>query len=285
MTPLDPRVYLDLVRRAIAEDVGPGDLTTRLLVPADARATAQLIAKSECVVAGLAVAAAVFAEVDAAVEVTARVGDGHRCRPMDVIADLAGPAAALLTAERTALNFLQHLSGIATLTRRFVDAADGRVTILDTRKTIPTMRALAKYAVRCGGGTNHRLGLFDAVLIKDNHIRLAGGIHEAVRRARAADASRPIEVEAQSLDEVAAAVDAGADVIMLDNLSDDQMRQAVTRIGGRAKVEISGGVTIARIPVLAAIGADVVSVGALTHSAPAADISLELQIDARRAAR
>ncbi len=280
MTPLDPALYRDLVRRAIAEDVGPGDVTTNLLVPADARSTARLIAKSDCVVAGLDVARAVFAEVDPSVVFTARVEDGHRCRPGDVIAELTGPARALLTAERTALNFLQHLSGIATLTRRFVDATGGRLTILDTRKTIPTLRALAKYAVRCGGGTNHRMGLFDAVLIKDNHVRLAGSVGEAVRRVRDRGVSLPIEVEAQSLAEVDEAIAARPDVIMLDNLSDAEMREAVARIGGRAKVEISGGVTLDRIPVLAGLGADVVSVGALTHSAPAADISLEMPADA-----
>lgn len=285
MTPLEPRLYLDLVRRAIAEDVGSGDLTTDLLVPAEARSTARLIAKSECVVAGLEIAGSVFVEIDPSVRFKACVNDGHRCRPGDVLAELSGPARALLTAERTALNFLQHLSGIATLTQRFVDATGGRLTILDTRKTIPTMRALAKYAVRCGGGTNHRMGLYDAVLIKDNHIRIAGGIGEAVRRVRARGISLPIEVEAQSLAEVDAAIAARPDVIMLDNLSDAEMREAVTRIGGRAKVEISGGVTLERIPALARLGADVVSVGALTHSAPAADISLEMSTDVGPAAR
>jgi nicotinate-nucleotide pyrophosphorylase (carboxylating) len=285
VTPLDPRAYLDLVRRALAEDIGPGDVTTNLLVPADARATARLIAKSDCVVAGLDVATAVFVAIDPSVAVTALVADGGRCRPGDVIANVAGPSRTLLTGERTALNFLQHLSGIATLTRRFVDATGGRLTILDTRKTLPTLRALAKYAVRCGGGTNHRMGLYDAVLIKDNHIRLAGGIGEAVRRVRAQGVTLPIEVETQSLADVDAAIAAAPDVIMLDNLSDAEMREAVARIAGRAKVEISGGVTLDRIPALVAIGADVVSVGALTHSAPAADISLEMPADAGPSAR
>jgi nicotinate-nucleotide pyrophosphorylase (carboxylating) len=285
MTPLEPRLYLDLVRRAIAEDVGSGDITTELLVPAGARSTGRLIAKSDCVVAGLELARAVFVEIDPSVAFAARVNDGHRCRPGDVIAEVSGPARALLTAERTALNFLQHLSGIATLTRRFVDATGGRLTILDTRKTIPTLRTLAKYAVRCGGGTNHRMGLFDAVLIKDNHIRLAGGLGEAVRRVRARGVSVPIEVEAQSLAEVDAAIEARPDVIMLDNLSDAEMREAVARIGRRAKVEISGRVTLERIPALASLGADVVSVGALTHSAPAADISLEMPTDVGSAPR
>ena len=285
MTPLDPAAYADLVRRAVAEDVGSGDVTTRVLVPRGARASAQLVAKSDCVIAGVPVAAAVFTEVDRDIRLTARSEDGQRCRPGDVIADLAGPAGSMLTAERTALNFLQHLSGIATLTRRFVDVAAGRLTILDTRKTIPTLRGLEKYAVRCGGGTNHRMGLFDAVLIKDNHIRLAGGIGAAVGRVRASGASMSIEVEAQSLADVDDALTAGADVIMLDNLSDAEMREAVGRVAGRAKIEISGGVTLERIPALVTIGADVVSVGALTHSAPAADISLEMQIDAGPAAR
>jgi nicotinate-nucleotide pyrophosphorylase (carboxylating) len=285
VTPLEPASYADLVRRALAEDVGSGDVTTDLLVPTSARATARLIAKADCVVAGLDVARAVFEAVDPSVVFRAAVADGERCRPGGVLADLEGPSRALLTAERTALNFLQHLSGIATLTRRFVDAAGGRITILDTRKTIPTLRALAKYAVRCGGGTNHRMGLFDAVLIKDNHVRLAGGIAEAVRRVRARGVTLPIEVETQSLADVDAAIAARPDIIMLDNLSDADMREAVARIAGRARVEISGGVTLDRIPVLAGLGADVVSVGALTHSAPAADISLEMPADAGTAAR
>jgi nicotinate-nucleotide pyrophosphorylase (carboxylating) len=285
MTPLDPALVGELVRRALAEDVGSGDLTTSLVVPPAARAAARLIAKSTAIVAGLDVAAAVFAAVDPSVAFVRRVQDGDRCEPGDVLAEIAGPAAALLTAERTALNFLQHLSGIATLTRRFVDAAGGRVTVLDTRKTIPTLRPLAKYAVACGGGTNHRMGLFDAILIKDNHIRIAGGLAEAVRRARSGRPEVRVEVETQSLQEVDEALGAGADVIMLDNLTDTEMRVAVERIAGRARVEISGGVTLDRMAALAAVGADTVSVGALTHSAPAADISLEMTFDAGSAAR
>jgi nicotinate-nucleotide pyrophosphorylase (carboxylating) len=193
---------------------------------------------------------------------------------------VAGPAAGILSAERTALNFLQHLSGIATLTRAFVDAAGGRVRILDTRKTIPGLRALAKYAVRCGGGANHRLGLFDGVLLKDNHIRLAGGVAEAVRLARTHAPGRTVEVEAQSLAEVEDALRAGADIIMLDNLPIDAMADAIARIDGRAAVELSGGVTLERLPALAGLGADFVSVGALTHSAPAVDISLDVDVRA-----
>src|SRR5215203_3171824 len=189
-------------------------------------------------------------------------------------------AAQMLTAERTALNLMQRMSGIATLTRRFVDATGGRITILDTRKTTPTLRVLEKYAVRAGGGTNHRTGLDDGILIKDNHIRLGGGVLEAVRRMKAAGKEMAIEIEAQSLNQVDEAIRAGADTILLDNLSTNEMKEAVRRIAGRAKVEISGGVTLDRIPELADTGADYVSVGALTHSAPAADLSFELEPDA-----
>jgi nicotinate-nucleotide pyrophosphorylase (carboxylating) len=179
-------------------------------------------------------------------------------------------------AERTALNFLQRLSGIATRTRHFVDAAAGRVVVLDTRKTTPTLRALEKYAVRAGGGTNHRVGLFDAVLIKDNHVRLAGGVEAAVRRVREGNPGLRVEVEAQSLDEVDAALRAGAETILADNFGLDEIREVVRRVAGRAKVEVSGGVTLERMAGLASTGADFVSVGALTHSAPAVDISFEI---------
>jgi nicotinate-nucleotide pyrophosphorylase (carboxylating) len=185
----------------------------------------------------------------------------------------------MLTAERTALNFLQRLSGIATLTRRYVDAAGGGITILDTRKTTPTLRALEKYAVRAGGGTNHRAGLDDGILIKDNHVRLGGGVKEVVRKMKAARQEMPIEIEAQSLGQVDEAIAAGAEIILIDNLPIEQVREAVRRIAGRAKVELSGGVTLERIPELAKTGADYVSIGALTHSAPAADLSFELEPD------
>jgi len=207
------------------------------------------------------------------------VKDGDRCNPGVVVAEVRGAAGAMLTAERTALNFLQRLSGIATLTRTFVDAAAGRITILDTRKTTPTLRALEKYAVRAGGGNNHRGGLDDGILIKDNHVRLAGGVAVAVERMRAAGQEMPIEIEAQSLADVDGAIAARADIILLDNLTTDEIKDAVRRIGGRAKVELSGGVTLQRLPELAATGADYVSVGALTHSAPAADLSFELEPD------
>jgi nicotinate-nucleotide pyrophosphorylase (carboxylating) len=275
---LDPVVYREVVRRAIAEDVGPGDVTTRAIVPAGGQARATMLAKCTCVLAGVDLAHDVFGQVDPGLQFTGIKHDGEFCRSGDQIARVQGAAASILTAERTALNFVQHLSGIATLTRRFVDASGGALTVLDTRKTIPTLRPLAKYAVRCGGGVNHRAGLYDGVLIKDNHIRLAGGVAEAVRRFRASGSSLPIQVEAQSLQEVDEALEAAVDAIMLDNLDDAAMREAIRRVGGRARVEISGGITLDRIRLLAMMGADCVSVGALTHSAPAVDISLEVEV-------
>jgi nicotinate-nucleotide pyrophosphorylase (carboxylating) len=278
--PLDPGLYREVVRRALAEDLGWGDVTTEATVPADLRAHGIILAKSPCVVAGVEVAAEAFRQLDPAVTVTVRRRDGERCNPGDVVADVRGLAASMLTAERTALNLMQRMTGIATLTRRFVDATGGRITVLDTRKTTPTLRVLEKYAVRAGGGTNHRGGLDDGILIKDNHIRLGGGVAEAVRRMKSAGQEMPVEVEAQSLDQVDEAIRAGADIILLDNLSIADMKEAVRRIAGRAKIELSGGVTLERIPELAETGADYVSVGALTHSAPAADLSFELEPDA-----
>lgn len=274
---IDPSVYRDLVRCALAEDIGPGDVTSAAIVAPDRVAAGVLLAKSPLVVAGLAVAREVFAQLDADVVWQAATHDGDVCRPGDRVADVRGPARSLLAGERTALNLLQHLSGIATLTRAFVEAAAPMI-VLDTRKTLPGMRALAKYAVTCGGGRNHRVGLFDAVLIKDNHIRVAGSIGEAVRRARAAGTPGFVEVETQSLAQVDEAVDAGADIIMLDNLDDETTAAAIARVAGRAKIELSGNMTRERVRRLARSGADFVSVGALTHSAPAADISLEIDL-------
>jgi nicotinate-nucleotide pyrophosphorylase (carboxylating) len=261
--------------------LGDGDVTTTATIPPDLQTTAHLVAKQPCVVAGLDVAAAVFRAVDKSLRLEVVTPDGTRCAAGDELARVHGSAAWILSAERTALNFLQHLSGIATLTAAFVDAAAGRVAIYDTRKTVPGLRALAKYAVRCGGGTNHRAGLYDGVLIKDNHVRVSGGIVAAVARMRDARRDLPIEVETQSLAEVDDAIAAAADVIMLDNLSDDEMREAVKRIGGRAVVEVSGGVTLERVPAMAALGVGRISVGALTHSAPAVDISLEMGFEAK----
>jgi nicotinate-nucleotide pyrophosphorylase (carboxylating) len=267
-----------LVRRALAEDVATGDVTTGATVDDSCQARGVLLAKSPCVIAGLDVASEAFRQLDPGVTIRIHHRDGTRCDVGTDIAEIHGRAAALLTAERTALNFMQRMTGIATLTRQFVDAAAGRITILDTRKTTPLMRTLEKYAVRAGGGVNHRFGLADGVLIKDNHVRLAGGVGAAVARMRAATPGLPIEVEAQSLSEVSDALAAGADIVLLDNLSTPDIIDAVRECRGRAKTEISGGVTLARLPELAATGADYVSIGALTHSAPAADLSLEIGV-------
>jgi nicotinate-nucleotide pyrophosphorylase (carboxylating) len=275
--PLDPALYRETVRRALAEDLGWGDLTTDGIIGEEQRARGVLLAKSRLVVAGLDIAVEAFMQLDPGAKVTRHMKDADVAEPGAIIAEVVGYAAPLLTAERTALNFLQQLSGMATITRRFVDAAGGRITVLDTRKTPPTLRSLAKYAVRCGGGTNHRAGLDDGLMIKDNHIRLCESIRGAVLKLREAGHDMPIEVEAQSLAQVDEALDAGVDVLMIDNMSIDDMREAIRRSRGRAKVEISGGVTLDRIADLATLGAEYVSVGAITHSAPAADISFEIE--------
>ena len=279
MDPLDPRSYRDLVRRALDEDVRDGDVTTEAIVPADVQARGTFLIKSEGVLAGLDVAFEVFRQLDKGPvgSFAVRVRDGEWCRPGTEVADVVAPARTLLVGERTALNFLQRLSGIATLARRFAEAANGRIAILDTRKTTPTLRTLEKYAVRVGGGTNHRIGLFDAILIKDNHIALAGGVKAAIDRARAHRPGLPIEIEAATLHDVDLALAEGVEMILLDNMSTADIRIAVARATGRAKTEISGGVTLERLPELAATGADFVSVGALTHSAPAIDISFEIE--------
>jgi nicotinate-nucleotide pyrophosphorylase (carboxylating) len=269
--------YRDLVSRALAEDVGHGDVTSALTIEAGQRAQGIVLAKSTLVVAGLDVAAETFRQCDPAAKFSARQVDGDMCQPGAVIAEVRGDARALLTAERTALNFLQRLSGIATETRRYVDAAAGRITVLDTRKTTPTFRDLEKYAVRCGGGTNHRQRLDDGILIKDNHKRLAGGISAVL--ARTAAASLPVEVEVETLEELDEALAGGARRVLLDNFSLDDQREAVRRCRGRALTEISGGVTLDRIPEIASTGADFVSIGALTHSVRAADISFELDAE------
>jgi len=277
--PLDPEAYRELVRQALAEDIGAGDITTEAIVPGEQRARGAFLVKQPCVIAGLEIAFEAFRQLDPDVLAKAFKRDGELCAANEVIARVAGNAHALLAAERVALNFLQRLSGIATKARQFVDAAGGRITVLDTRKTTPNLRALEKYAVEAGGATNHRMGLFDAFLIKDNHVRAAGGVKAAVDLARRhrRTPSQIIEVEAQSLQQVDEALDAGADILLADNLSLDEIRETVKRARGRSKVEISGGVTLERMADLAASGADYVSAGALTHSAPAADISFELE--------
>jgi nicotinate-nucleotide pyrophosphorylase (carboxylating) len=275
--PLPPEAYRDLVRQALAEDRGRGDATSAATITPGTRARGTILAKSDLVVAGIDVAAETFRQLDpnAAFEVV--WGDGSRVQSGEVIANVRGDARAMLEAERTALNFLQRLCGIATLTAKFVDAARGGITILDTRKTTPGFRALEKYAVRCGGGTNHRQRLDDGILIKDNHKRLAGGVGAASSRAMQQSGGLQVEVEVENLDELEEALAAGVPRILLDNFTTYDIREAVTRVNGRAEIEISGGVTLERIPELATTGAQYVSIGALTHSAPAADLSFELE--------
>jgi nicotinate-nucleotide pyrophosphorylase (carboxylating) len=275
--PLDPALYRDIVRRALDEDVRDGDITTDGTVPAALQARGVFLVKAGCVLAGLDVACETFRLLEPAIRVEVHKLDGAACSAGEEIATVYGSARALLVGERTALNFLQRLSGIATRARRFVDAGGGRITILDTRKTTPTLRVLEKYAVRAGGAANHRAGLFDAILIKDNHIRLAGGVKAAVERARVYRPGLPVEIEAETLDQVDEALAAGAETILVDNMSTVEIHEAVLRARKRAKIEISGGVTLERIPQLAGTGADFVSVGALTHSAPAIDISFEIE--------
>ena len=274
---LAPEDYRDLVRRALDEDRGRGDATSAAVITTGQRARGVILAKSALVVAGLDVAAETFRQLDSAMVLEVLWADGARVGANEPIAFVTGDAGALLTAERTALNFLQRLSGIATLTATFVAAAAGRIVILDTRKTTPGLRALEKYAVRCGGGTNHRQRLDDGILIKDNHKRLAGGVRNAAIAAIKNAGGLPVEVEVENLAELDEVLAAGAPRILLDNFTTYDIREAVKRVNGRAKIEISGGVTLDRIPELATTGADFVSIGALTHSAPAADLSFELE--------
>jgi nicotinate-nucleotide pyrophosphorylase (carboxylating) len=267
----------ETVARALAEDVGPGDATTTATVPADARARALISQKEPGVVYGLDVAEETFRRLDPDVAIERRVAEGE-WREGGPVLGIEGSARAILTAERTALNFLQRLSGVATLTARCVSALEGTgARVLDTRKTTPGLRVLEKAAVAAGGGVNHRKGLYDAVLIKENHAALAGGVGEAVRRARAAAPDLPIEVECRSLEEVDEALAAGAPRILLDNMSIAQLREAVAHVAGRAELEASGGVTLETLREIGSTGVEFVSVGALTHSAPALDLSLILE--------
>ena len=275
--PLRPDDYRDIVRRALAEDVGAGDVTTEATVPADQRGRGIFLTRAACTLAGLDVAFEAFRQLEPAVQARALFTDGEAVAAGTTFAEVTGLARTLLTGERTALNLLQRMCGVATMTRQFVDAAAGRITILDTRKTTPTLRALDKYAVTAGGGTNHRAGLYDAVLIKDNHVRLAGGVAAAVARSRELRPDLRVEVEAQTLGEVDQAVAARADIVLVDNMTLEQIREAVVRARGVCQIEISGGVTLDRIAALAGTGADFVSAGALTHSAPAIDISFEIE--------
>jgi nicotinate-nucleotide pyrophosphorylase (carboxylating) len=272
-----------IIELALSEDIGSGDLTARTVIPETARATGQMLLKSTGVISGLTVAERVFALVDTKIRWQALVEDGVSLEAGTVIGEITGPARSVLTAERTALNFVQRLSGVATLTRTFVDAIAGTgARIIDTRKTTPGMRVLDKQAVRHGGGFNHRIGLFDGVMIKDNHIAALGGddaIGEAVDRARSQiPHTVKIEVEVANLEQLRLALASGAEIIMLDNMSIEMMREAVAITAGKAILEASGGVNLASVRAIAESGVDVISVGALTHSAPALDISVDLEI-------
>jgi nicotinate-nucleotide pyrophosphorylase (carboxylating) len=268
----------EAVASALAEDIGTGDVTTEATVPAEAVGTAEILVKEPGVVCGLAVAEAAFRALDDEVRFEALVEDGALVSDVPAaVATVTGSERAILTGERVALNFLGRLSGIATLTRRYADAVAGTgAAVLDTRKTTPGLRALEKYAVACGGGTNHRFGLDDAVLVKDNHLRAAGSIQLAVERVREIS-DLPVEVECETLEQVGEALAAGVDAILLDNMSLDRLRSAVALADGRTRLEASGGITLDNIRAVAETGVDEISVGALTHSARSLDVSLELR--------
>jgi nicotinate-nucleotide pyrophosphorylase (carboxylating) len=266
----------DVVATALREDLGDGDVTTRYIVGPDLLGEARIVAKSAGVLSGAAAAARVFEMVQPPSEYVALAPEGARLQRGDEVARIVGPLGSILTAERTALNFLQRLSGIATLTRRYADALSlyEKVTLLDTRKTTPGLRSLERAAVRAGGGHNHRAGLWDAILIKDNHVAAAGGVSAAVKRAR--KAGMPVEVEVDTLAQLDEALAVGAEIVLLDNMSPDEMRRAVEISQGRAQLEASGGMTLEGAVAAAKAGVDRISVGALTHSAPALDLSLEV---------
>jgi nicotinate-nucleotide pyrophosphorylase (carboxylating) len=267
----------ELIDRALAEDVGPGDLTTEALVPEDARARARIVQKAPGVVAGLHAAESVFRRVDPALRWHGHAPEGA-WREGGLVAEVAGATGSILRGERVALNFLARLSGVATLTARYVRAVEGTgARVLDTRKTTPLLRALEKQAVRAGGGVNHRAGLFDAILVKENHIAAAGSVAEATSRALAAAQGVMVEIECRSLDELREALEAGAPRVLLDNMTTDQLREAVAIAAGRAELEASGNVSLETVRAIAETGVDFISVGALTHSAPALDLSLVVE--------
>lgn len=267
-----------VVRLALDEDVGSGDVTSEATIPDSARARAVLVAKQELVVAGLDVAREVFRAVDGGARFEPEGEEGQRFFAGTVLAGVSGRARAVLTAERVALNFLQRLSGVATLTRRFVDAVEGTpARIRDTRKTTPLLRFLEKHAVEVGGGVPHREGLDSGLLVKDNHVRLAGSVRQATLRALAGAGDLPVEVEVETIDQLEEAIAAGAQIVLLDNFTPEDVRGAVARVRGRVPVEVSGGVRLDNVRAYAEAGPDFIAVGALTHSAPAVDISLEVE--------
>ncbi|UCD04740.1 MAG: carboxylating nicotinate-nucleotide diphosphorylase [candidate division WOR-3 bacterium] len=279
-TDKEKRQFLTIVRRALREDIGRGDITTNAIVSDTDRALGIIFAKEEGILCGVDIAQTVFEQIDDTIDFQKQLDDGSQLSPGVTIAILIGKASTCLTGERTALNFLQHLSGIASLTRQFVDRAQGAIKILDTRKTTPGLRLMQKYAVRIGGGSNHRFGLHDMVMIKDNHIQLAGSVSEAVKRMRSKKRKQFIEVEVQTLAELQEAIDSSVDRIMLDNMRAPQISKAVDLIRTTApdtEIELSGGVDLQNIAEIAGSGADFVSVGALTHSARALDIALKMK--------
>jgi nicotinate-nucleotide pyrophosphorylase (carboxylating) len=280
---LDPTWLRDEVARFLVEDVGTGDVTTRCVVPGRARARARIVARAACVVAGLDVAREVFNQLDPAIVCKTSVVDGERVAAGTTIVTLSGPAAPILTGERTALNLLQRLSGIATVTRRYADAVAGTgASVSDTRKTTPGLRVLEKYAVAAGGGRNHRIGLFDAVLIKDNHLVAAGGVEAALTALAAAAPGVPVQLEVDSLDQLAVALRHRVRAVLLDNMTPDVVAAAVRMVrespdGHGCWIEASGGITLANIRHYALAGVDTISVGALTHSAPSVDLALDFE--------
>ena len=280
--PLALDEYVPLVEAALAEDIGDGDATTLALVPEGAVATGVMLAREPLVMAGVELAMAVFQQVDQRIEFGIEIFDGQQAALGQTLVRVQGPARALLIAERTALNFIQRLAGVATLTAQFVEEVAGTgVTILDTRKTTPGWRALEKYAVACGGGSNHRIGLFDQVMIKDNHlVALDGDIVQAVALAREASPGLKIEVEVDTLEQVRAALQARADIILLDNMEVEELRASVELINSCTKTEASGGITLETVREIAETGVDFISIGALTHSAPSVDIALEFNLNA-----
>jgi nicotinate-nucleotide pyrophosphorylase (carboxylating) len=277
-TPPAPTILTETVRRALSEDIDRGDVTTEACVEPTTIGTAALNARERVVVCGIPILEEVYAQVDLLVDVEAHVEEGDPVAAGTALATISGPATSILLGERVALNFMQRLTGVSTMTRRFVDALPegSKTRITDTRKTTPGLRAFERYAVRCGGGHNHREDLGAAVLIKDNHIAAAGGCTQAIERARAyAPHTCRIECEVDTRDQLEEALAAGADIVMLDNFDDDEVRDALNLIEGRAIVEVSGGITLQRVAVLGALGVDVISIGALTHSSPSCDLGLD----------
>ncbi len=281
MTPLEAPIIREAAARALGEDRGPADITTLACVKFETLGTARIFAKEACVLAGLPVAEQVFREVDPALEIIERAADGDALKPGDTVLEIAGSAASILTGERCSLNFIQQLSGVAAQTRRFVDAVSGtKAKILDTRKTVPGLRALQKYAVRCGGGVNHRFGLYDRFLVKDNHLALMSSdsrLTEAVRAARALDSNALLEVEVDRRDQIPAVLALGVDMLLLDNMSLEELRACVELVAGRVPTEASGNMSLERVADVARTGVDFISVGALTHSVRAIDFSLEIE--------